>query len=228
MCAQGSAKVPRRGGVAALIGAATLSITAALASPAATAPADGDFGPDTCLNGFVWREALPTDHVCVTPAVRTQTRQDNSLAASRRSPSGGPFGPDTCLSGFVWREAYSGDRVCVTPATRDQARSDNFRAAERRNELRTSLGTYGVPRRYHVRTDRVNIGSARVVLFNSSTRSSIRAWRVSVPQNPAAPGGLLSFRTLYVLCSGAPNAYFRVQDGSSGRWSSRQFVCARL
>ena len=204
-----------------------LSIAAALALTATAALADGDFGPDTCLNGFVWREAVPTDHVCVTPAVRTQTSQDNAQAAARRNPSGGPFGPDTCLSGYVWREALSSDRVCVTPATRDQARSDNLNAAPRRNELRTSVGTYGTPRRYYVRTDRVNVGQARVTLFNSATRRTIKSWQVFVPQNPTAPGGLLVSKTSFLLCSGAPNAYFRVQDGSSSRSSSRQFVCAR-
>jgi hypothetical protein len=87
---------------------------------------------DTCLKGYVWREAVANDHVCVTPAVRTQTRQDNALADSRRDPNGGPYGPDTCLSGYVWREAVANDHVCVTPATREQARSDNAAADSRR------------------------------------------------------------------------------------------------
>ena len=89
-------------------------------------------GPDACLKGYVWRGAVANDHVCVTPAVRTQTRQDNALADSRRNPNGGPYGPDTCLSGYVWREAVANDHVCVTPATRTQARSDNAAAASRR------------------------------------------------------------------------------------------------
>lgn len=228
MSARGSIELPRRGGIAALAAAAALSIAAALASPATPAPADGDFGPDTCLNGFVWREAVPTDHVCVTPTVRTQTRQDNSLAASRRSATGGPFGPDTCLSGFVWREAVVGDRVCVTPATRDQARSDNANAVSRRNDLRTTVGTYGLPSRYRVQTGQINIGTARVVLFRSATRTSIKSWRVPVSPHPSAPGGMLFFRTPVTRCSGATNAYFRVQDGSSTRWSGRVFVCAAL
>ena len=88
--------------------------------------------PDTCLTGFVWREAVPGDHVCVTPETRTQTREDNNLAASRRDPAGGAFGPDTCLTGFVWREAVPGDRVCVSPATRTQAQEDNILVASRR------------------------------------------------------------------------------------------------
>jgi hypothetical protein len=29
-------------------------------------------GPDTCQQGFVWREARPGDHVCVTPETRSQ------------------------------------------------------------------------------------------------------------------------------------------------------------
>ena len=89
------------------------------------------FGPDTCVSGFVWREASANDHVCVTPPVREQTRSDNAQAAARRSPTGGPYGPDTCISGFVWREAFPGDHVCVTPQTRAQAAEDNRQARAR-------------------------------------------------------------------------------------------------
>ena len=41
------------------------------------------YGPDTCINGYVWREAVPNDHVCVVPAVRAQARADNEAAPSR-------------------------------------------------------------------------------------------------------------------------------------------------
>src|ERR1051326_5963111 len=83
----------------------TALVAAVLAGAGLSAPRTGDFGPDTCLNGYVWGEATSSDHVCVTPDVRTQTQQDNGLASQRRSTNGGPFGPDTCLQGFVWREA---------------------------------------------------------------------------------------------------------------------------
>jgi hypothetical protein len=97
-----------------------------------TGTGSGDTTPtDTCLQGYVWREAVPGDHVCVTPETRTQAAQDNSLAASRRSPTGGAYGPDTCLQGYVWREAVPGDHVCVTPETRTQAADDNSQAASR-------------------------------------------------------------------------------------------------
>jgi hypothetical protein len=43
----------------------------------------GDFGPDTCKQGYVWREASPADHVCVTPETRTQTALDNKSASER-------------------------------------------------------------------------------------------------------------------------------------------------
>ena len=88
--------------------------------------------PDACKAGFVWRQAVPTDHVCVTAAVQAQTAFDNRQAASRRSPNGGPYGPDTCLQGFVWREAVANDHVCVPPATRSQAAADNAQAASRK------------------------------------------------------------------------------------------------
>jgi hypothetical protein len=49
-------------------------------------PAGGNLaadGPDTCRAGFVWREARPQDHVCVTPETRTQAANDNQAASSR-------------------------------------------------------------------------------------------------------------------------------------------------
>jgi hypothetical protein len=90
------------------------------------------YGPDTCKSGFVWREAVPDDHVCVPPASHDAAAQQNGAAAGHRLPAGGPFGPDTCVSGFVWRDAFSGDHVCVTPAERQQAANDNAQAPSRR------------------------------------------------------------------------------------------------
>lgn len=87
---------------------------------------------DTCIEGFVWREAYPGDHVCVTPATRAQTVTDNTLAAVRREPQGGTHGPDTCKPGFVWREARPDDHVCVTPEVRAQTARDNSLAHTRR------------------------------------------------------------------------------------------------
>jgi hypothetical protein len=86
---------------------------------------------DTCIEGYVWREAGPSDHVCVRPEVRARVAQQNILAASRRNPQGGPFGPDTCLQGFVWREAFPGDHVCVSGQEREEVARDNAQAAAR-------------------------------------------------------------------------------------------------
>jgi hypothetical protein len=60
---------------------------AALAQAAITAPAlgAGDYGADTCLNGYVWRETVANDHVCVFPAWRQQARDDNAQARARRN-----------------------------------------------------------------------------------------------------------------------------------------------
>jgi hypothetical protein len=102
---------------------------------AGPAPAQADplpYGPETCLEGFVWREANPSDLVCVTPAVRSRTAQENQRATSLREPNGGPYGPDTCKQGYVWREAFAGDTVCVTPAIRTEAATDNAAADSRK------------------------------------------------------------------------------------------------
>jgi hypothetical protein len=128
----------------AVLIATTVALVASLFSLGVPkAEAGGPYGPDTCLWGFVWREANASDHVCVTSATRSQTWTDNALAASRRSPNGGSYGPDTCLQGFVWREAFAGDHVCVTPATRSQAAADNAAGPSRRAlDTFTRRGTF--------------------------------------------------------------------------------------
>jgi hypothetical protein len=85
-----------------------------------------------CLPGFVVRDAVPGDGVCVTPETRAEVLADNALADQRRSPTGGAYGPDTCLQGFVWREAVPGDVVCVPPETRSRTFADNAQADARR------------------------------------------------------------------------------------------------
>ncbi|MBD1841189.1 hypothetical protein H6F78_19565 [Coleofasciculus sp. FACHB-64] len=89
------------------------------------------YNGQACIYGYVWREAIPGDRVCVTPETRSQTAYDNSQAAARRNPNGGAYGSDTCIYGYVWREAFPSDHVCVTPETRSQAAYDNTQAAAR-------------------------------------------------------------------------------------------------
>src|SRR5687768_8478184 len=81
-------------------------------------------GPDTCKQGFVWREAVAGDHVCVLPEVREKARKDNAEASARRNPNGGDYGVDTCKQGFVWREVIPSDHVCVIPPTRQEVAID--------------------------------------------------------------------------------------------------------
>ena len=107
--------------------------------PQSSYAGDCTYGPDTCTQGFVWREASQNDHVCVTPQEREKTSLDNTLADQRRDPNGGVYGPDTCLQGFVWRDAFSGDHVCVTPETRAQAAQDNQNADSRKACSQTSI-----------------------------------------------------------------------------------------
>lgn len=118
---------------------------AALAGVMGTPAAGADplpFGPDTCISGYVWREAIPSDHVCVTPAVRDRTQQENSTAAERRDPTGA-YGSNSCKQGFVWREAFDGDTVCVTPDIRSATKADNAAAASRVQPAVQSQNTTG-------------------------------------------------------------------------------------
>lgn len=85
-----------------------------------------DYGPYTCVNGLVWREAVPQDYVCVSPSWRQKTWDENARGASLRQPGGGAYGPDTCKQGAVWRETRPSDHVCVLFQSR--SRDDNRRA----------------------------------------------------------------------------------------------------
>jgi hypothetical protein len=114
-------------GLLRMVGAGVFATAAVIV----TAPLS-TWAQDTCRQGFVWREAFPGDHVCVSPGTRSQASQDNSQAGARRQPGGGPYGPNTCVQGYVWREARPNDLVCVTPETRAQAASDNAQASARR------------------------------------------------------------------------------------------------
>jgi hypothetical protein len=78
-----------------------------------------------CAAGYVPRNAVPGDNVCVTPAEESQVVNDNSQASLRVSPTGGPYGQDTCQTGYVWREATTNDHVCVTPETRTITAEEN-------------------------------------------------------------------------------------------------------
>ena len=191
---------------------------AALALPSAAGAAD--YGPNTCLNGFVWREAFSGDAVCVSPATRTRAAQDNAAAASRRDPSAG-YGPLGCKSGFVWREARASDLVCVTPAIRTQAKADNAAAAQRRNSLNISTSRYARygTWRFQVNVTNINNGHALVVLFRSNG-TKIKSWSANVT------GNRLALRTERPDCERAADTYFAVKDPSSGRWSQRKYVSA--
>jgi hypothetical protein len=84
---------------------------------------------ENCIAGYVWRKAVPDDHVCVTLKTHMQTLEDNMLAGQRRDPKGGQYGANTCLSGFVFRDAFDGDQVCVTVETRTSVEQDNREAS---------------------------------------------------------------------------------------------------
>jgi hypothetical protein len=94
-----------------------LGCVAAPAAPPVAQQPNLPYGPDTCVEGLVWREARPGDNVCVRPTDRDRTASENATAADRRDPRGA-YGPNSCKPGFVWREAFDGDAVCVTPDTR--------------------------------------------------------------------------------------------------------------
>jgi hypothetical protein len=211
----------RRARVVCVAAIAAASLLAGASVPASAA---GDHGPLTCLDGYVWRQATPRDHVCVTPAVRAQTARDNALASSRRGATPGTFGPDLCTPGYVWREALAGDHVCVSPATWQQVHDDNLTAGARRNALRVAVARDAATGTYRVHADGINVGVARVALFRPGQTTPTRSWAVVAHPSAKGPGGELSFDTRLRVCTTHPDAILRVRDPSSLRWSSSRRV----
>ena len=48
---------------------------------------EGEYGPQTCVSGRVWREAFDGDTVCVTPDIRAANLAANAAAASNTQGS---------------------------------------------------------------------------------------------------------------------------------------------
>jgi hypothetical protein len=145
-------------------------------------------GTHACLAGYLWREAIPSDHVCVTRAVRSQTAADNTAAASRIQPNGAS-GPATCKAGYVWREAYTNDQVCVTPATRSEAAADNAAAGDRVASLLIYESSWDPAgsELAHISIDgrQFNFGLVRVAIFN---RAGVRVTDWATPTSSQVPG----------------------------------------
>ncbi len=233
----GSLSQPRAALVGA--GAAVALLIASLMAFTGSALAVGNYGPDTCLEGYVWRDAFPGDHVCVTGATRAQAASDNSQAAARRSPTGGAYGPDTCIFGFVWRQAIPSDHVCVTGAIRSQTWADNAQAAARRDSLHLWFTVYGVSvggqscsgdvcsvtepsgyLAYSLHADHVNVGNVVVQLRRLSNGALVRSWITHAGPAGYTPGGRLDLNTGAIDCGRLADSYFRILDPSSGRWSA--------
>ncbi|ETK32725.1 hypothetical protein [Microbispora sp. ATCC PTA-5024] len=217
---------------------AGLGVTVPATIMAGPASATGDFGPDTCLQGYVWREARTGDVVCVTSAVRAQAAADNSVRASRWTS--GPFGPHTCVNGYVWREAFTGDDVCVLPSVRSQALSDNAKAADRKVSARLWISKYTIPPhdngdgtststsvddipRLKLNGDHYNFGQVRLYIRYTSGHLF---WSGSVTASAHAgfAGGSFGKKTGVFDCTapGRPaNGYAQAYDVISGRWSAR-------
>jgi hypothetical protein len=204
-----------------------------------TGPASASAGTDYCLNGWVWRQARPSDHVCVRDTVRAQARADN--AAARRRWTFGAHGPKTCVSGYVWRGAFTKDRVCVRPAVHAQTVADNAKAADLWVTTNIFVGTYYAPRDpskpvspdnyvmdVQVKGDHFNFGQTKVDI-RKSNNELVWSGTVEATSNQGLAGGSFTLNTPVVSCTrlsddSDANAYVQVQDGLSGRWSDKVLV----
>jgi hypothetical protein len=217
-------------------GIAAIIVASGLASGSAPAAA-ADYGPDSCLNGWVWRDAIDGDHVCVSGETRDQAALDNALAEERRDPDSGS---GECLFGYVWREVVSSDHVCVTWETRLQVLDDNARAADRRASLDIRISTWTRPPpppctasvcvdpplsgpQYQVNGDHFNAGGAVLIVFRKPDGSTFTTGSTTARQAPDRVDGNFSWRSDVGVCPadvpGAIVVTVQAFDAVSERWS---------
>ena len=193
---------------------------------------------DTCLNGYVWREAVPdrsrVRHAAGAHADRAGERRRRPL---HRSPTGGAYGPDTCVNGYVWRAAVPGDRsasrrrgasrrATTTPRRRRGATrcTSGSRSTARPSSRARAIRVRAAPTMrsaIRVRADHLNVGTATVILRAHRHRRDEDLARAGRPRTRARPAACSSSPAAMLRCSGAANAYFAVRDPVSLRWSAR-------
>lgn len=106
--------------------------------------AAGTLDPRLCISGYVWREAVPGDLVCVLPEERdihipNDNAQHSAHSQLRFVPDGCPLINHKarscrvleCIAPFVWRFVTPADKVCVPPERAAQVAADNAAAASR-------------------------------------------------------------------------------------------------
>ncbi|MET8989446.1 hypothetical protein ABZW49_28695 [Nonomuraea wenchangensis] len=90
--------------------------------------------PGKCVAGYVFRDAVPGDRVCVTSATRDQAAADNADAGNWEDEYG------RCILNRTYRKVVPHDTVCVTQRTALQVISDNKNAAGRINPTKHFFG----------------------------------------------------------------------------------------
>ncbi|MFI6319236.1 hypothetical protein ACIBG8_17030 [Nonomuraea sp. NPDC050556] len=214
------------------------SLTTAFSATSASATTT-DPGPETCRQGYVWREARASDLVCVEPGVRSQVAADNAAKYGRWTS--GAYGPHTCVVPYVWREAFNGDDVCVLGKERDQAYRDNRDGPARKvlaklwitkyvvgptdngDGTATTTSTDSIPR-LKINGSYYNYGQVKLAIRWSHNDSLYWYGNVDAKSHSGYAGGSFGYKTGKFDCSapGKPaNAYAYAYDTQSGRFSAR-------
>jgi hypothetical protein len=213
-----------------------LAITGTVAVAAQPANAtSNDYGPQTCLIGYVWRGAFAGDVVCVPPDRRDATNAENAAGPGLVDPNGA-YGPDTCIQGYVWRDAavnnpwISGatDHVCVTPAIRSQVAWENTgQIAGGRALLEEVRWTSRLLYPFVLEGDGFNPGLVWIGFYRDSDNSLIWGTDVTatVGGNPDEYPNWVGYGNLttpFNNCTypaGSTNSYIASYDWTSGVWT---------
>ncbi len=157
----------------------------------------GAYGQYTCVQGYVWRQVVPDDYTCVTPAVRAQAAYDNSQAGSRVA----------LLS--LWVSDWT------PPSQPTQNCSGGV--------CTTTDGGWNGPN-FQINGDLFNFGPV-VLQVRSNNGSVLWSATVTATTYSGFPGGALYAQTPIGDCSAVPgttdNDYVIAYDTVSGRWSGK-------
>ena len=157
----------------------------------------GAFGAYTCQPGYVWRQVVPADYVCVTPGTRTQAVADNAQANNRVAL--------LCLWLSDW----------TPPAQSSQEKCSG-------GVCTTTVGGSDGPK-FQINGDHFNFGPV-VLQIRRDDGTVLWSTTVTATSYPGFAGGALYARTPIGDCSGVPatvkNDYVIAYDTVARHWSN--------
>jgi hypothetical protein len=167
---------------------------------------DGAYGPQSCKQGYVWREAFDGDTVCVRPARRQETWQQNANAGVGAT---GGLQPQPQARACTWK--FSGTSVLELPnGTLVEMRFGNLSAS---GPLRII---------FKDRFGSLTVYNGELYSGDSDDKLGETFFGVIWLNNDGSRFGGYDFTGKIDPGSGTLSGTYEIHEGGSGQWKARE------